>query len=113
VLYGNRDTNAAWESFVPSEAPFDAARGKLRLGKKTFEGNSLGALVVLPGSSCCLVGCVADTGVAGSRLGYTLAPFLSGVGYPDYTLFSADVLTKGDAAVLAAGFFTQRWTLPD
>jgi len=114
LLYGNRDTNGAWAELVSENAPFDAARGKLRLGEKTFEGNALGACVVLPrldGSG--LVGLFADTGARGTRLGYCLSPFTSGVGYPDYTLFSADVLTKGDGGVLAAGWFDSAWRIQE
>ena len=112
LLYGNRDTNAAWAELVPEDAPFDAARGKLRLGEQTFEGDSLGACVVLPRRDIPgLVGLFADSGPRGSRLGFSLAPFTSGVGYPDYALFSADVLTKGDGGVLAAGWFDAAWRI--
>ncbi|TAJ24405.1 MAG: hypothetical protein EPO68_01465 [Planctomycetota bacterium] len=45
----------------------------------------------------------------GIRLGYTLQPFTSGVGYPDYVIFSTDVLTKGDGGVLEAGWFDRDW----
>ncbi len=111
IVYGNRDTNAVFEPLVPFAAPFDAARGRLRLGKQTFEGDSLGAVVVLPGKNHCLVGLFADTGPRGSRLGYSLTPFISGVGYPDYALFSSEILTKGAGGVLAAGFFDADWNL--
>jgi hypothetical protein len=62
-------------------------------------------------ASAFLVGAFADTGVRGARLGYTLAPFTSGVGYPDYALFNSDVLAKGDGGVLAAGWFDHAWKL--
>ena len=58
-----------------------------------------------------LVGVFADTGPSGTRLGYTLAPFVSGVGYPDYAVFDTGVLSQGDGGVLAAGWFDHRWAL--
>ncbi len=111
VLYGNRDTNGAWAALVPEGAPFDAGRGRLRLGERKFEGDALGACVVLPHPIHGLVGLFADSGPRGSRLGYTLAPFISGVGYPDYALFSPEIPTKGDGGVLAAGWFDHAWRL--
>jgi len=36
---------------------------------------------------------------------------VSGVGYPDYALFSDAILAKGDAGVLAAGWFDHAWGL--
>ena len=38
-----------------------------------------------------------------------LAPFVSGVGIPDYVVWSTDVLAEGDGGVLAAGWFDHRW----
>ncbi len=111
LLYGNRDSNAAWAELVPTDAPFDAAHGKLRLGDQLFEGDALGACVVLPRRYAGLVGLFADTGARGARLGYALAHFISGVGYPDYALFDATILTAGDGGVLAAGFFDVQWRL--
>lgn len=125
ILYGNRDTNAAWSALLGDEGPVDARRGALRCGERTFEGDSLGALFVRPRRPPAppdprrpgapdpgLVGVFADSGVAGSRLGYALSPFISGVGYPDYALFSAEILASGDGGVLAAGWFAHDWSLP-
>lgn len=109
ILYGNRDSNAAWAALVPEDAPFDARRGELRIGERRFTGDALCAAVVLPNPRLGLLGLIADSGARGTRLGYALTPFISGVGYPDWTLFSTDVLTKGDDGVLAAGWFDALW----
>ncbi len=113
ILYGNRDSNAAWGALVPEEAPFDARRGALRIGGQAFTGDSLGACVVLPSPRLGQVGLMADSGALGTRLGHALLPFTSGVGYPDYALFDAGFLATGDGGVLAAGFFDAQWRLQD
>jgi dienelactone hydrolase len=113
ILYGNADTNAAWKQYVGSSCPLVAQRGALKLGERTWKGDDLAAVLVFPRADddAALVGAFADTGVRGSRLGYTLAPFTSGVGYPDYAVFSSRTLTDGDGGVLAAGWFDHRWQL--
>jgi dienelactone hydrolase len=134
ILYGNEETNAAWPRLVDGACPIHARRGELVLGAQTFRGANLGAAFVRPlhefvherrdadGTTAyvtrpdaeeddSLVGVFADSGVAGARAGFLLAPFISGVGYPDYTLFSSEIATKGDGGVLAAGWFAHDWTL--
>jgi hypothetical protein len=113
ILYGNEQTNAAWPALVDAACPIHATRGKLTLGEKSFEGDALAAAFVRPrAGNDAVVALFADTGLAGARVGFTLAHFISGVGYPDYTLFSSDVAAKGDGGVLAAGWFAHDWTLP-
>lgn len=111
ILYGNRDSNSAWKRVVAEDAPFDARRGEMRVGKRAWKGDDLGMVVVYPRADdpTGLVGAFADSGVRGARLGYALAPFVSGVGYPDYALYSGATLAKGDGGVLAAGWFDAQW----
>lgn len=119
ILYGNADTNSAWTRLLGDDSPIQAKRGSLKLGDHEWKGDDLAAVFVRPrridaehkDASAFLVGAFADTGVRGARLGYTLAPFTSGVGYPDYALFNSDVLAKGDGGVLAAGWFDHAWKL--
>jgi dipeptidyl aminopeptidase/acylaminoacyl peptidase len=119
ILYGNADTNTAWTWLLGEDNPIQVRRSSLKLGGREWKGDDLGAVFVRPlrvenpprNGAGCLVGAFADTGVRGARLGYTLAPFVSGVGYPDYALFSADVLAQGDGGVLAAGWFDYAWKL--
>ncbi len=115
ILYGNADSNRAWNWVVPEACPLRAERGRMRLGEQEWRGEDLAALCVYPGAEGTappLVGLVADSGAAGSRLGYTLRTFVSGVGYPDYAVWGPEVLQAGDGAVRAAGFFDHRWRLP-
>jgi len=111
ILYGNRDTNAAWAAVLPESCPLDAREGSIRCRDETYQGDDLAALFVSPrrGSVDALVGVFADSGVAGARLGYTLAPFVSGIGYPDYVVFGSSVLAEEDAGVRSAGWFGADW----
>jgi len=111
ILYGNQETNGAWSAVLAKSCPIGAKRGKLTLRGKVFEGDDLGAVFVQPraGSSLALVGVFADTGPKGARLGNTLLTFVSGVGYPDYAVFTSKILQDRDAGVLAAGWFDHAW----
>jgi dienelactone hydrolase len=116
VLYGNADVNAAWTGCFGEDGPLRVRRGEIRLGDRTWKGDSLGALFVRPRTSALgfplLVGAFASTGPRGTRIAYGLVPFTSGVGYPDYAVFGEEVLLSGDGGVLAAGFFDREWRLP-
>ncbi|MFO1011220.1 MAG: prolyl oligopeptidase family serine peptidase [Planctomycetota bacterium] len=116
ILYGNADTNSAWTKVLGGDATIGAKRGELRVGANTWKGDDLAAVFVRPrrdakGRTIGLVGAFADSGIRGARLSYVLAPFASGVGYPDYAVFDSNVLAKADGGVLAAGFFDARWEL--
>jgi hypothetical protein len=95
-----------------------ARRGLVRLGEREWRGDALGAAFVRRASfgpegaeEPCLVGVFADSGRAGAQAGFNLAPFTSGVGYPDYAIWGAELHSKGDGGVLAAGWFDSAWRL--
>ncbi len=113
ILYGNATTNAAWDGVLDTRCPIRAERGRLRVGDQTWQGEALGLLLVYPrkGSPVAQVAVVGDTGVPGTRLGFRLPLFLSGVGLPDYVAYGPAVLRRGDAGVLTAGFFDRAWRL--
>lgn len=108
ILYGNRDDNAAWH-VLGEDCPIDFADGVAKLGDQTWEGDYAGVFV-RPAPDR-LVGVFASTSTAAARLGDTFAPFISGVGYPDYAIVGTDVLARGDDAVVAAGWFDHAWRL--
>ena len=115
ILYGNADTNGAWETVLGSGegAHIEAQRGRLRVGETTYEGDAYAAIFVRPRRNVpsALVGAFADTGAPGSRLGYALLTFVSGVGYPDWTVFSPAVLHAGTDGVLEAGWYDYEWNV--
>ena len=114
ILYGNRDTNAAWEILL-ADSPVQARRGTIQMGAKTFTGDDLACLFVRPRlhSAVASVGVVGGTGLSGLRLTDRQAYFLSGAAYPDCLVFSPDELTQGSEGILAAGFFGNDWKRRD
>jgi len=113
ILYGFAEGNRAFAEVLPRTCPIKVQRGELTLGKRHYAGENLGCVFVHPRKDDpgALVGVFGHTGPAGARVGYTLLPFVSGVGYPDYALYSDEILAKGDEGVLAAGWFDHSWKL--
>ncbi len=110
VLYGNADTNQAWKGLL-GHAPVQAWNGKVRVGEREMVGEDLVAMFVYrhPGSFTALVGAVAPTGAAGRVAAERVGYFGSGVGYPDWTVFSSRVFQDGLGGVRAAGWFGNGW----
>lgn len=129
LLYGNADTNAAWRTLLGRDAPLDARRGALEIGQDwivtrgeisstdgpggELRGDDLCGLWIRPRADDDrgLVGVFADTGLAGARASLALPTFVSGVGFPDWTLFDASVLERGDLGIQAAGWYAHDWSL--
>ncbi|MEE8469234.1 MAG: prolyl oligopeptidase family serine peptidase, partial [Planctomycetota bacterium] len=111
VLYGNRDTNAAWSVLLESKA-FDLSREFVRVGDHTLEGDDLALLAIYPrrDSHLASVAVVGGTGLAGCRTTDHLPYFVSGVAYPDWTVFGVDFLTEGLEGVRGAGYFSGDWS---
>jgi poly(3-hydroxybutyrate) depolymerase len=112
ILYGNSQSNTAWSQLL-SDCPLQMTCSEIKLGTSTIEGDQLAALFIFPrpDSDDALVGVVGGTGIEGARATNSLRYFMSGVGYPDYVIFGADVLRHGPEAVRAAGYWTTAWKL--
>ncbi|MBI4616938.1 MAG: prolyl oligopeptidase family serine peptidase [Planctomycetes bacterium] len=110
VLYGNGETNGAWDALL-ADSPVQVRRGRVRIGEREIAGEDLACLFVRPrpDSEVALVGVVAGTGAAGMRLADRLPYFVSGVAYPDLTVLSSRTLEAGAAGVRVAGFFGIDW----
>lgn len=113
VLYGNADTNAAWEQVLGTERPVDVRRGEVRVGARRFATASAACFFVRPRAddADAVAAALADTGPAGCRLAMGHSVFVSGAGYPDYLAWDERSLALGDGGVLAAGFFDAGWNL--
>jgi len=117
ILYGNSETNGAWGAALASDCPIQVTRTGIRLVAdgvpRELEGSDLACAFVRPrlGQTEALVGVFADTSARTARLGSLLAPFVSGVGYPDYVVYDARIATEGDGGVRAAGWFDWDWRL--
>ncbi len=117
ILYGNSETNGAWGAALSSDCPIQVTRTGVRLVAdgvpRELEGDGLACAFVRPrlGQPEALVGVFADTSPGMSRLASLLAPFVSGVGYPDYVVYDARIASAGDGGVRAAGWFDWDWRL--
>ena len=109
VLYGNAQTNAAWDDLL-STSPIQLKKD-LALIEIRPETGDLGAVFIRPrpGSDVASVGVVGGTSLVGMRLTNRLRYFVSGVPFPDVLLVEPGFLTEGPDAVRMAGNFGTDW----
>jgi dienelactone hydrolase len=114
ILYGNADTNAAWPKLL-ANCPIEVRNGRARAGDKRYDGSDLAAYFVRPrpGSDVASVGVVAWSGHAGWVAALPGQYFISGAGFPDLLLFSAETLRSGTDGVRAIGWFGNDWSLDE
>jgi len=112
ILYGNADTNAAWEALL-AKSPIVVRRGRVVVGQREIPGEDLACLFIRPrpDSRAASVGVIGGSGLAGMRLTDRMPYFVSGVAYPDWIVVGADALTRGTAGVRGAGFFGLDWSI--
>lgn len=117
ILYGNQETNGAWSAALASDCPIQVTRAGIRIiadgVPHELTGTDLACAFVRPrlGEPDALVAVLADASPRMSRLASLLAPFVSGVGYPDYVIYDASIESEGDGGVRAAGWFDWDWRL--
>lgn len=112
ILYGNADTNAAWPALL-ADSPVQVHRDALSIGDRTVTGPGHAALFLRPrpGSDVACVAVIGGTGLPGARITDRLPVFVSGVAYPDLTVFGPETLRLGAAGIEAAGNFGNDWGL--
>jgi hypothetical protein len=112
ILYGNSQTNSAWEALL-DESPVQVSNGTILVGSKTIKGDNLGCFFIRPrpGSDIASVGTVSGTGITGMRVTDRRSYLSSGRGYPDLIIFTPELITDGEKGVKAAGFFGLDWDL--
>lgn len=110
IAYGIAAFDAVRKTIGLRDAPLSIGPGIIRVGGESAMGDDLALLAVVPGPTAgTLIGVVAGTGPAGERLCEQVPTFLSGVGYPDWTILSSDMLRTGFGGVVGTGFFNERW----
>jgi len=112
ILYGNADSNGAWAKLLAG-SPVEIRNGWARLGEKRYSGTDYAAYFVRPrpGSDVASVGVVAWTGPAGWIAASPGQYFISGAGFPDLMLVSAEALRSGTDGIRVIGWFGNDWSL--
>lgn len=111
ILFGNANTNAAWKILL-SDCPIQVTANELKAGDKKWHGNDLAAYFIWPQKDpTLLTGVVAATGVVGMKAAYANQYFAGGSGFPDFMIFSGNMLKAEDKAIKLAGFFDNKWKL--
>ena len=112
VLYGNHDQNSAWGTVV-GDPQVDVRNGTFAGPTDRHSGDDIAAMFVLPRADCDQgqVGVIAATGARGWRALMRTPVFTAGVGIPDLVAFRSDMLSKGTAGIIEAGFFGNGWTI--
>lgn len=114
VLYGNAQTNAAWNVLL-GDAPIQVQRNNIKAGSKVWQGDDIAAYFVWPmkGYSNISVAVVSGTGLKGMNAANANQYFAGGSGFPDYMVFRLDMLREGSSAIESAGFFSNEWKLEE
>lgn len=112
ILYGNSMTNSAWDKLLKT-CPIKVTRDRIMVGSSVYAGNDLGAYFTWPrqDSNLAMIGVITGTGLLGMNATDPNQYFAAGSGFPDYMIFSADMLKVGSKAIKAAGFYDNKWVL--
>ena len=112
ILYGNASNNKVWNTLL-EDCPIQVTRDRIKVGGQAFDGNDLAAYFVWPrkDSDIASIAVVTGTGLQGLNATESNQYFAGGSGFPDYVIFSREMLKSGAEGVKAAGFFTNEWQL--
>ena len=110
ILYGNSTTNNAWKK-VLNDCPIQVMRNNITAGNKKFTGDEYGGYFVWPlaNSTTASVAVITGTGIKGMNAASANQYFAGGSGFPDYMIFTMDMLKDGVDGVKMAGFFDNDW----
>ncbi len=111
IAYGPAAFHAVQQLLELDDAQIEIEPGRVRVGNHDgVDGDDFALLAVMPGATDgTLVAVVAGTGPAGERLCDQVPVFVSGIGYPDWTVLSSKMLIGGFEGVVGAGFFNAKW----
>ncbi|KAA6436853.1 prolyl oligopeptidase family serine peptidase [Dyadobacter flavalbus] len=112
VLYGNKDTNAAWNKLL-RDCPVNVSSGKITISNKNFAGDNLAACFIWPRSDSenASVAVISGTGKKGFQAANANQYFSGGSGFPDLMIYSLEMLSEGIKDVKMAGFFGNDWSV--
>ncbi|MEQ6120689.1 prolyl oligopeptidase family serine peptidase [Reichenbachiella sp. MALMAid0571] len=112
IIYGNASTNSAWKLLL-ADSPIQVKRNEISIGNKILGGSQWGTYFIRPrtDSNVASVGVVAGTGIQGALSVNPNRYFVSGTGFPDVMVFSAEMFSHGFDGVKAAGYFGNDWSI--
>ncbi len=110
IIYGNATTNSAWKMLL-ANSPLQVQRGSLKMGDEEFKGDDLGIYFSYPrpDSRIASVSVVAGTGIVGMKATFANQYFAGASGFPDYLIFTADMMKDGAKSIKMTGFFDNNW----
>ena len=111
IIYGNADTNSAWNILL-KDCPIQVSTNAITADSLHWNGDDLAAYFVWPQKDpSLLTGVVTATGVKGMKAANANQYFAGGSGFPDFMIFSINMLKDGANAIKMAGFFNNQWKL--
>jgi dienelactone hydrolase len=114
VLYGNMSNNAA-AALLLEGSPVKVTNGLVQIGQQSWRGDDLGSYTVWPhpANDHTSVALIGGTGLKGMRSAEANQYYAGGSGFPDYMIFSLDMLKYGEKGLKVAGYFNNEWKLSD
>lgn len=110
IIYGNADTNRAWDT-VMRDSRIRVRRGEALIGSRSFKDRSLGVLAIHKSRTGEPVGVIAGTDLAGARSLDRLPVFVSGVGVPEVVVTEPSMLREGVGGVVGVGMLGNDWSV--
>jgi len=112
IIFGNKTTNTAWKT-VLNDCPIQVERNKITAGARLWQGDDLGAYFVWPirNSSIASVGVITGTGIKGMQAANANQYFAGASGFPDFMIYSLQMVQSGSNGLKMAGFFDNDWKL--
>ena len=85
----------------------------MQAGTQQYTGDNLAAYFVWPreDSKSAAIAVISGTGITGLRAAEANQYFAGGSGFPDYMIFTADLLNGDIGAVKTAGFYNNKWQM--
>ena len=112
ILFGGQEENFV-TSRLDKSLPIRIKDGKMFLGKKEIEGESIAAEFIYPNPANPKKFVFVHQGVGsgGLKLSNFFTALYSGAGLPDFIIFDETVKQKGWGGVICAGFFDPGWQI--
>jgi len=112
ILYGNAKNNGAWKLLL-KDCPVQVESGNITIGNKKYFGDDLGAYFMWPrhDSQIASVAVISGSGIKGMKAIEPNQYFAAASGFPDFMVFSLDMLKDGASGIKCAGFYTNEWKI--